>query len=172
MRRPDFRIKRDTFLTPFLCQFVKVSTEDERLINMIFMKKLVLLLAMCVISSFANSILYAHGNDAYIGQSVKIFKAGAFNLDQDKLVRNLERNVSSWAEYYVKSKNRKMFFEAYGEMIVAINEGRISRNYDRSLRDNKGRIRNKQNGFDGMAYVVNFVNTIIDNMIQNGSYID
>ena len=29
MRRPDFRIKQDTFLTPFLCQLVKVSTEDE-----------------------------------------------------------------------------------------------------------------------------------------------
>ena len=31
MRRPDFRIEQDTFLTPFLCLIAKVSTEDEKL---------------------------------------------------------------------------------------------------------------------------------------------
>ena len=30
MRRPDFRIEQDTFLTPFLCLIANVSTEDEK----------------------------------------------------------------------------------------------------------------------------------------------
>lgn len=116
--------------------------------------------------------LSAQSNYTSNEQSVRIFKAGAFNLDQDRLIRNCERNVSSWAQYYVKSKNRDEFYKGYGILINAINEGRVSRNYDRSLNDNKGLLHNnKGKGYDDLAQAVTFVNTIIDDMIKNDYYL-
>ena len=59
MRRPDFRIEQDTFLTPFLCLIANVSMEDERHQNSIM--KIRLLFAT-VIATFMMAFVSCNGD--------------------------------------------------------------------------------------------------------------
>lgn len=133
-----------------------------------FLKILIFVMCLCCLNS---QELVAQSITTSNNQMVRIFKAGAFNLDQDKLVGNCEYNVTSWVQHYVKSKNRNEFYKAYGELIKAINEGRISRDYNRTFHDSKGLLHNKGKGYDGLGVAVEFVNNIIDNMIRCDNYI-
>ena len=118
-----------------------------------------------------SDMSFASTKDSYQKVNPK-FKAGTVEIDRDRLILNAESNVISYLNYtnWSEKKNRA-FMDAYKKIIIAIQKGYISeRDLSRSWIDSSGVISNTTKGFDANGAVCQFLDTIVDALVERSYY--